>query len=563
MAFDLAKPPRCSEACGIRMKGKEPAETLSKSDQPREWMWALLCIVFTIPLTVSLFPTFDVAEAAYLFLLPFLFWSLRRPKWNLWIASGWFAHWVAWILILIWLRHVTWVGLILLSAVLALFPTAWLILVRRYYPQLDQFTLTRRISLLIALSGAWVLTEWVRSWFLTGFPWLPLAASQWTRPVLLQLAPWTGAWGISFLLVFFNLAIARYVQLIVKSACRTDAQNTSQPTVVRIRFHFCPEFYLALSLFFGVFLLFLLSLPEQRERTPLFRAGVVQPWIPATLKWDREEALNNLQILKWQSEAVSLLDPDLILWPEAATPVPIRDDTNEFMLQWVENLIAPLGKPLLMGNLIREKGKVFNGIFLFEPTNGLHEKFYAKIRLVPFGEYVPLRRWIPFVNKVIPFSEDIVPGSGAVVLPLETNGQSTAAGGLVCYEDVFPQLGIEVARAGADFVFVVTNDAWYGEEAGAYQHAAHSVLRAAEIRRPIIRCGNHGWSGWIDEYGNVRQILRNAEGSIYFRGGDVLDVTYQPEWRNRSTFFVRYGNWFIALCALSQLTFFLGRKTAQ
>ena len=77
----------------------------------------------------------------------------------------------------------------------------------------------------------------------------------------------------------------------------------------------------------------------------------------------------------------------------------------------------------------------------------------------------------------------------------------------------------ESARGGADLFFVATNNAWYGEEGGAEQHAAHSVLRAVENRRPVMRAGNGGWSGWIDSYGTVRDLLVDSEGTIYFRGG--------------------------------------------
>ena len=91
-------------------------------------------------------------------------------------------------------------------------------------------------------------------------------------------------------------------------------------------------------------------------------------------------------------------------------------------------------------------------------------------------------------------------------------------GVLICYEDIFPALARENTLAGADVLAVLTNNAWYGEGGAAYQHAAHSVLRAVENRRPVVRCGNGGWSGWIDEYGNIRDTLRDENGTIYFRG---------------------------------------------
>jgi apolipoprotein N-acyltransferase len=105
-------------------------------------------------------------------------------------------------------------------------------------------------------------------------------------------------------------------------------------------------------------------------------------------------------------------------------------------------------------------------------------------------------------------------------------------------------------RAGADVLAVLTNDAWYGEGGAAYQHAAHSVLRAIETRRPVLRCGNGGWSGWIDEFGSIRDTLTNAEGSIYTRGTRTVDVTRDARWIGRQSFYVQYGEWFLVVCVV-------------
>src|SRR6201999_2185013 len=116
-----------------------------------------------------------------------------------------------------------------------------------------------------------------------------------------------------------------------------------------------------------------------------------------------------------------------------------------------------------------------------------------------------------------------------------------AIGPLICYEDIFPQLARASARAGSDLLVVASNGAWYGEGGASYQHAAHSVLRAVETRRPVLRCGNAGWSGWIDEFGNVRDVLTNTEGSIYFRGSKTIAVTRDARWIKRLSFYVQHG----------------------
>ncbi|MGE9292644.1 MAG: apolipoprotein N-acyltransferase, partial [Puniceicoccales bacterium] len=161
----------------------------------------------------------------------------------------------------------------------------------------------------------------------------------------------------------------------------------------------------------------------------------------------------------------------------------------------------------------------------------------------------PFRKFLPFLGKFVP-TEDIAQGQGPVVLPVDLPEGTVTAGPLVCYEDIFPKLARQMVAGGADFLLVVTNDAWYGQEAGAIQHAAHSVLRAVETRRPVVRCGNNGWSGWIDEQGRIRDVLHGLNGSIYFQGTGVLDVGRDLRWESRLTPYVRYGDWFVGLCAL-------------
>ena len=123
------------------------------------------------------------------------------------------------------------------------------------------------------------------------------------------------------------------------------------------------------------------------------------------------------------------------------------------------------------------------------------------------------------------------------------------AGPLVCYEDVFAQIAREHAQAGADFLFVATNDGWYGTGGAAYQHAAHSVLRAVETRLPVLRCGNNGWSGWINEMGVVRQVLEGQQRGVYIRGSLVFDVQRAKAFVGLQTFYVRHGDWFVILSA--------------
>ena len=176
-------------------------------------------------------------------------------------------------------------------------------------------------------------------------------------------------------------------------------------------------------------------------------------------------------------------------------------------------------------------------------------KRYDKIHLVPFGEFVPLRPLLGWIGKFVPIGGDFMAGETSAPLLVSLRGQSIVFGPLICYEDTYPDLARFSAQSGAEVLTVLTNNGWFGEGGAAYQHAAHAVLRAVETRRPVLRCGNAGWSGWIDEFGSVRATLTNEEGTIYYRGTRVIDVSRDARWVDRNSFFVEYGNWFVLVCA--------------
>ena len=168
---------------------------------------------------------------------------------------------------------------------------------------------------------------------------------------------------------------------------------------------------------------------------------------------------------------------------------------------------------------------------------------------MPFGEYIPLRPVLGWLEKVVPIGGDFQRGRGSRPLLVPVGVHRVPVGVLICYEDIFPALARDSAQSGAEVLAVLTNNGWFGEGGAAYQHAAHSVLRAVETRRPVVRCGNGGWSGWVDEFGNIRATLHDEDGSVYFRGHETLNITRDPRWRDRQSFYTEHGDWFLLVCA--------------
>ncbi|OIO60202.1 MAG: apolipoprotein N-acyltransferase [Verrucomicrobia bacterium CG_4_10_14_3_um_filter_43_23] len=499
---------------------------------------AILAAALSAILYYAAFAQFDAPEAAYVFAVPLLLWAFFKPSFKHYLIATLISGWVAWFFNIIWLSNITWLGTIGLAFILALYYSAWFLVARLVIIKSANKGLIHRLYDMIALAAFWVVLEWIRGVVLLRFPWLALAVSQWQRPILLQIISWTGSYGLSFVLIFFNLGIAYFLANIC---------NREQTPISRY-LRTTPEFLLAMVLLLGLIIFSIKQTPKHRKQELLFTAGISQPYILPSTHEDSKLSRENFMVLQEQTLLLQTLHPDVILWPEAAVPTAIFD--NELgTRKWVEYLCNSINIPILFGALADYQNQGwYNGIFLALPQKGLDKNYYAKRKPVPFGEYVPLRFLLPFLERVVPGEWDIIPGNNIKPIQLPVRDKIVRIGGLVCYEDVFPDLSRESVRAGSDVLLVLTNNAWFGEGSGAYQHAAHAALRAVENRRPIVRCGNGGWSGWIDEYGNTREVVTNSENSIYFRGIGKLTVTVDPDWWRRESVFTRHGNWFAYLC---------------
>jgi apolipoprotein N-acyltransferase len=500
--------------------------------------WSLVVFALTAFLTVVAFPQWNIAEAAYVLGLPAILWAYRRPAFRLYAGVVLGAHMVAWTIVLGWLHNVSWAGLFLLGPFIGLLVGAWYLAVWWMIPKVKGHRALVRIFLMFGLAALWVVLEWLRSQIFGGFPWLPLAASQWQRPFLLQVAAYAGAGATSFVLIVFNLGAAAYVHRAFFEGVTGFKKRT-------------PEFSVALLVLMAGGCSFLGETFNQ-QRVTLARVGLVQPAIPQTQKWDERFARSVLETIEQVTVATNGRgSPDFLVWPEAVTPWTLGREPDA--QAWVERLSKQTGKPLLLGSVWAnpEPGTDDwrNGAFLVTPTGGLSPEYYFKRKLVPFGEYIPLRPLLGWLEKVTPIGGEFRHGESSEPLLVPVGKTQVPVGVLICYEDIFPSLARESVRSGAELLAVLTNNAWFGEGSAAYQHAAHSVLRAIETRRPVIRCGNSGWSGWIDEYGNVRTTVVNDDGTVYFRGGQTVTVSRDLRWRGRQSFYTEHGDWFIILCA--------------
>lgn len=472
--------------------------------------------------------------AGFVWAIPLALWSAAQPSWRTWLCSTGVASAGAWLALLAWLRHVHpplgWLGWILLSLYCALYLWAWLAALRWVFATLGERGAPDRMIGCLGLAGLWVGLEALRGWALTGFGWLPLSASQAENPVMLALCQATGPLGPSAVLVLVNLGLARWI--LRQLAERPAGTPGPAPGILR---GLTPELYLGLAAVAAAFWLHVDGASRPRETLPV-RVGAVQPDTDPNRKWAPGEAGALLRQLGSLSREAAESKPDILLWPEAAAPFPLEAPAY---LAFLRSLAAETGATLVLGAIEGREGGYANSIAAVG-AEGPTGPAYAKRRLVPFGEYVPGADWLP-LRKVVPIPEDCVRGEGPTPLlaPLRAGG-TVALGALVCYEDIFPSLARDHALRGAQALVVLTNDAWYGRELGAWQHAAHSSLLAASTRLPVLRCGNAGWSGLIDPSGRGRPALR--DDSIYFQGGAFLGEALIPT-NPTPTFWTLRGDW--------------------
>ena len=490
---------------------------------------------------------------AFIALMPAILASTQSPDFKVWRAVAFYCSWILWIGLLLWLRHVYpplgYIGLIFLTAYCAVYLFGWLILLRWIFPTTKGASILYRCLVLLGVAGAWGTLEWIRGNFLTGFGWLPLSASQESNPVLLSLCSWVGPYGLSVLLVMINLGLSSWIIRMVRLARETQVSKPAGTMDWLSRL--TPELYLGLSPLLLGFVVFGNNI-QNRMNYPSYSlsVGIVQTDFDPNAKWDSFRLESHLNKISQLTTEVSKPDskgqrPDFILWPEAALPLTLN---NYRYVQILTELAQNTQTPLVIGAIDKRAGGYTNGVAVVT-DRGILTPVYAKRHLVPFGEYVPLASVLP-LRKVVPIAEDCLAGDSTSLLPVTNRkGQTFQAGALVCYEDVFPDLAREHAQAGADFLLVVTNDAWYGREAGAYQHATHSALLAASTGLPIVRCGNAGWSGSINATGLSHAVTQSGkpDDTIYFAGYGITEPLIIKSKDLPHTPWVRYGDWAILL----------------
>ncbi len=527
-------------------------------------LWPWLAAVLSGLLTTFCFAPFEQNWLCWFALTPLLaaIWFSGENSKRRWLRDfflGWIAGTTFFWTVLSWLHTVTISGLVLVGLYLGIYFGIWSWIAGLFRPRRllrapvkasrswgrplppDELPPDARspwlsslhnLWLAFVLATAWAALEWIRGWLFTGWGWNGLGVALHNLLPMIQIAEYTGVPGVSFVVAFANV-------IAIATAWRFYLE-----TKVRIRRpHF--DFTLTMAGLVGVAAFGVRQLQVQVPTEPL-RVAAVQSNVPREEKFTREFQDKTFQLFTRLTNLALATKPppQLIVWPESATPMPVLLDRDNY--QFVTNLSASIKVDLLLGTIDADRQGDYNAALLV--TNGGQTmQLYRKLHLVPFGEYVPGRNTVPFVARIVgdQVPADFTAGREPVLFRLTTDEIKVAP--LICFEDTLGELTRQFVLRGANLLANVTNDGWFLKSAGSAQHLENAIFRCIENRRPLVRAANTGVTCFVNRYGRVTQVLRNSQGSTFTEG--VLSGTVAVPTSGQMTFYARHGELFAQICA--------------
>lgn len=380
------------------------------------------------------------------------------------------------------------------------------------------------ISKYLSFAAFWGLSEWLRSFILTGFPWNLLGTILTFSPELYQSASLIGTYGLSLLTILF---------------CTAPALIFSSQKVDKIFALIIILLLPTTNYTYGIY-----RLHQYRELfTPNgIKIRLVQPSIPQNLKWDRDTLEQNFAKHIELSKQDGLNDVDFVIWGETASPFPLDIDTKH--RQQLQTAIPSQGH-LITGTVriqISPYGQTvpFNSMLIFNKQGDV-VSHYDKSHLVPFGEYIPLREYLPsWIRPITNTITNFQAGSGPRSIHINSLPEFTP---LICYEIIFPSQ-VTNKQDRPQWLINLTNDGWYGDSAGPYQHLVSTIMRATEEGLTTVRVANNGISAIITPLGEI-----SAQMPLNYIG--ILDAKL-PQKLSHPTLYSHYGN-IIPLCLIALL----------
>jgi apolipoprotein N-acyltransferase len=421
------------------------------------------------------------------------------------------------------------------------------------------FAVKKKLGLiqgLVAFALFWISFEYLHSQGEYSFPWLTLGNSQAYDLKRIQIVEYTSVYGVSFLILAFNSIAFLVIRNQTNGIWKLRSRQVLSFVSVLIILYFGSQLY-------GAFMIQKVS----KDSTDRISVGIIQPNFDPWEKWGGsssakgESYFQQFQYYLDETRGLSKFNPDIVIWPETAIPFHILSPRYSLQLTELLSLANTLNIPIYTGlptagyfdslhapataqrigtaNIFVES---YNSGVLIQPRY-LMGQIHKKSILVPFAERIPYAETFRFLIEPLKWNVGISSwgkGEDTVVYPLGLkDGRQTKFSGMICYESVYPNYVREFVRRGAAFLVIITNDSWWGNTSGAYQHASFASLRAVETRRWVVQCANGGVSLVVDPRGK-----RQFETDLFTRTKFVADMGLESD----TTFYVKHGDVFAQVC---------------
>ena len=486
-------------------------------------------------LLIISFPDFNLWPLAWIGLVPLLLAIAREPRPGPSFFLGWLFGTVFFYGSCYWLTYsmIRFGGIPRGLAFLLLLPGAVLLGI---FPAVFALVLARAIqkwgtSALFLAALLWPALEWARL-ETTGQLWNAVGYSQAYHPQLIQSARWGGVYAVGSLLVFVNSAIAFSLLRRTKRAVATSAVAVVLVSIATLTLNMSMSFSAGES-----------TTPRENDAVVV----AIQPNVPmAIVKSDEELRTLTTRHFEMSESALRQLPdtgkPRLVVWPESPMNFAYGGDSG------LRDQLAAFAKAnhasvLLNSQEVAPNDGIFNSALLINEQGSLVAQ-YDKIRLLPFGEYVPLPEWLPGVGLIRGIVGDFAPGTNYRLMPVG----NVRAGVFICIESAYPSIARTFTNEGADVLINISNDGYLGPTAVMRQHLANAVFRAVENGRPLLRVTNTGISAFITQAGEVRDSTRGFSPEV--RTWTVARSMNAP------TFYTKHGDLFAVSCALLSLLIF-------
>lgn len=509
----------------------------------------ILAIISGIALTAG-FPGIGFSYAAWVAFV-FLFYAMQdlsaRQSFVLGLVTG-FVHFATLLYWLVGTMHVYGYLPLWLSGMVFILLVFYLALYVAVFSWLIHLFCFGPVIALILVPALWVCLEYLRTFLITGFPWGLLGYTQYKHLHLIQIIDIFGVYGMSFVIVFANVVI--YFLLLHVKGLAWQGKTVSRRMLI-----------VSMSLLAAVGVLVwtyghirLKSVDRMIADAETIKVAVIQGNIEQSDKWDLEYRKDIISTYIRLSKQAMSYHPDLIVWPETATPFYFK--YNKKLTEMVLQGIRSTGTHFIVGSPTVEfkesENRYYNSAYLITPDGKVAGR-YDKTHLVPFGEYVPLRKWLPFINHMVAQVGGFKSGQTGNTL----KWHPADIGVQICYEVIFPGLASEMVANNSELIVNITNDAWFGKTSAPYQHFSMAVFRAIENRRSLVRAANTGISGFIDPAGRI------IDKSALFKE-DAM-VRSVPVIRNYTSFYTQHGDVlvlmsFIATMIIAMIGLLKGRR---